>query len=198
VRPGGVLRNVELERLDDRGKKLGNWRWRDNPFLETREFNGLRVMMALINNWDLKDDNNAIYQVGKDGSREKSFRVSDLGASFGTSGPSWTSAMAKGNLKSYKKSRFIERLTSDHVDFDFPTRPALKYLFDPPGLIEHLRLRWIGRRVPRADARWIGGLLSELFQDQIRDAFRAAGYEPMQVEAYAQLVAERIHELSSL
>jgi hypothetical protein len=27
----------------------------------TREFNGLRVMMALINNWDLKANNNSVY-----------------------------------------------------------------------------------------------------------------------------------------
>ena len=42
-------------------KKVGIWKWGDNPFSSTRELNGLRVMMALINNWDLKDDNNSIY-----------------------------------------------------------------------------------------------------------------------------------------
>ena len=198
VLPGGVLRNVDLKRLDDGDKKVGIWRWRDNPFLGTREFNGLRVMMALINNWDLKDDNNAIYKMVNGGSKEESFRVSDLGASFGSSGPSWTPAMAKGNLQSYERSKFIGKVTSHDVDFDFPTRPALKYLFDPPALIEHLRMRWIGRRVPRADARWIGGLLSELSEDQIRDAFRAGGYNSKQVDAYARLVVERIHQLNGL
>ena len=67
-------------------KKIGTWQWRHNPFTGTRELNGLRVMMALINNWDLKDENNA-------GLPGKEFRgrrgpliymVSDLGASFGT------------------------------------------------------------------------------------------------------------------
>ncbi len=37
---------------------------RDDPFEDTREWNGLRVMMALMNNWDLKDENNAIYDTG--------------------------------------------------------------------------------------------------------------------------------------
>ena len=41
-------------------KKSGTWSWHHNPFVGTREFNGLRVMMALLNNWDLKDENNAV------------------------------------------------------------------------------------------------------------------------------------------
>ena len=48
-------RNVRLKRHDSDEKKIGTWSWRHSPFRDTREFNGLRVMMALINNWDLKD-----------------------------------------------------------------------------------------------------------------------------------------------
>jgi hypothetical protein len=43
--------------------------------------------MALMNNWDLKDDNNAVYlEKHKDGLSEQIYLVSDLGASFGTTG----------------------------------------------------------------------------------------------------------------
>ena len=55
-------------------------------------------MMALINNWDLKDVNNAIYR-GKDG--ELVYMVSDLGASFGTTRLERSHEKAKGNLVSY-------------------------------------------------------------------------------------------------
>src|SRR6202022_2493961 len=50
VQPGGIVRNVRLKRKDKENKKTGNWDWDKNPFVGTREFNGLRVMMALINN----------------------------------------------------------------------------------------------------------------------------------------------------
>ena len=60
VEPGGLLQNVRLERAP-KGKKIGAWQWRHNPFTGTRELNGLRVMMALINNWDLKNQNTAVY-----------------------------------------------------------------------------------------------------------------------------------------
>jgi hypothetical protein len=60
VSPDGSIADVRLKRFPDHMKKLGTWQWSGNPFAGTREFNELRVMMALINNWDLKDSNTAI------------------------------------------------------------------------------------------------------------------------------------------
>ena len=55
VSDGGIVREARLERQGG-GKKLKDWSWYETRFVGTREFNGLRVMMALINNWDLKED----------------------------------------------------------------------------------------------------------------------------------------------
>ena len=76
-------------------------------------------MMALINNWDLKDENNSIYVY--DGKRI--YLVTDLGASFGTTGRSVTRAESKGNLENYTNSKFITRVTPSGVDFGVPSRP---------------------------------------------------------------------------
>ena len=89
VGSNGIIENVRLERHSGDPKKIGNWKWKHNPFSGTRKFNGLRVMMALMNSWDLKDENNAIYERDADGPR-KIYAISDLGASFGTTGYSWT------------------------------------------------------------------------------------------------------------
>src|SRR4030042_245590 len=85
VSDGGIVREARLERQDG-VKKLTNWSWYDNPFVGTREFNGLRVMMALINNWDLKEDNNAVYDSS---SAQGRYVISDLGASLGRPGNSF-------------------------------------------------------------------------------------------------------------
>ncbi len=58
----GEARNARLKHHPRHMEKDDEWHWRKNPFSGTREFNGLRVMMSLINNWDVKDENNAIYQ----------------------------------------------------------------------------------------------------------------------------------------
>ncbi len=70
VEPNGIAHNVRLKRYLKDEEKSGSWQWRSNPFTGTREFSGLRrVMMALINNWDLKDENNKVYSYeGNDGS----------------------------------------------------------------------------------------------------------------------------------
>ena len=76
--PDGTVRNVCLEREGARGKKIDIWHWRRNAFRDTREWNGLRVLMAVINNWDLKDQNTAMFQDGG----ERVYEISDLGATL--------------------------------------------------------------------------------------------------------------------
>jgi hypothetical protein len=39
--------------------------------------------------------------------------------------------------------------------------------------------------VPRKDAKWVGHLLAQLSTDQLRSAFRAAGYVDQDIEAPA-------------
>jgi hypothetical protein len=196
----GTIHNVRLKRSLKGEEKIGGWKWSDNPFTRQRELNGLRVMMALLNNWDLKDENNAIYEEKKSdsGTPELHYAVSDLGASFGTTGRSWTHSMSKGNLKAYQHSKFIRKTTSEYVDFYVPSRPALIYLATPNEFFSRVDMRWIGRHIPRSDGQWIGSLLAQLSPDQIRDAFRAAGYTPDQVNAYAAIVEKRIADLKQL
>jgi hypothetical protein len=151
-------------------------------------------MMALINNWDLKDENNAICQKGS----ERIYMVSDLGASFGSAGRSWPRDKAKGNPDSYRQSKFIRQTAADWVDFRVPARPRFVYLVDPKAYIARVRLEGIANHVPRADARWMGELLAHLSPLQIRDAFRAAGYSPQEVEGFSTVIESRIAVLTDL
>ena len=48
------------------------------------------------------------------------------------------------------------------------------------------------------DALWIGGLLAELSDQQLVDAFRAANYTPNQSALLANVVRRRTKELLSL
>jgi hypothetical protein len=194
VSPDGTVHNVRLKRHLKNQKKLGTWSWAKNPFTGTREWYGLRVLMAVINNWDLKDSNNSIYQVGGD-RPERLYIISDLGASFGSSGLNWAS---KGNLKAYSHSKLISRTSPEFLDFVVPAAPKLNTFVDVPELTRRLNLRWIGQHIPLADVRWMAHLLAQLSPGQIRDAFRAAGYSPLEVEAYSRVVEQRIAQLGKL
>jgi hypothetical protein len=203
VEPDGSMKNVRLKRYSEGEKKIGSWEWRKNPFTDTHELNGLRVMMAVINNWDLKDDNNSIYQEKRsdtDGGPEQVYLVSDLGSSFGTTN-FIASDKGKGNLNSYVHSKFIRKGSGDggdFVDFEDPSRPRIFIAFNAPEFVSRVNMQWIGRHVPKADAKWVGQLLARLSPDQIRDAFRAAQYTPKDVEAFARALESRIAELNRL
>jgi hypothetical protein len=203
VGPDGSIKNVRLKRYSEGEKKIGSWEWRKNPFTDTRELNGLRVMMAVINNWDLKDDNNSVYQekhTDNGEGPELVYMVSDLGASFGTTN-FVASDKGKGNLDSYVHSKFIRKGAGsggDFVDFDDPHRPAFFVMFNAPEYVSRVNLEWIGRHIPKADAKWVGQLLARLSPEQIRDAFRAAQYTPEEVEAFATALESRIAELNRL
>ena len=199
IQADGSMLNVRLKREPDDEKKVASWHWRNDPFSGTRELNGLKVMMALINNWDLKDENNGVYDEKRPGRPDEHiYMVSDLGGTFGTAWLDRTHEKSKGNLDWYSRTRFIKKIHDGLVDFEDPGRPALVVLVNPHEFFSRLGLRWIGRDIPRADARWMGGLLAKLSDQQIRDAFRAAGYSPQQVDGFASVVKSRIVELNRL
>ena len=79
-----------------------------------------------------------------------------------------------------------------------PHRPSAVVLVNPREYFSRVRIDWIGKHVPRADARWMGQLLAQLSPSQIRDAFRAAGYTPQVIDRYAAVVESRIAELNRL
>ena len=194
VSHNGTVHDVRLKRHSPDQKKIGSWSWANAPFAHSREWYGLQVLMAVINNWDLKDDNNSIFQVRGE-SVEQRYLVSDLGSSFGSTA---LTGSAKGGLKAYERSRWIGKTSPESVDFNVPSAPSLPIFFNLPEFALRRSLLWIGRKVPVADARWIGTLLGRLSPDQIRQAFRAAGYSPQEVEGYSQIVERRIAELQKL
>ena len=113
-------------------------------------------------------------------------------------GPDWPHAKAKGNLQSYVNSKFITKTTPEYVDFQEPARPSFHFLINFPEYVRRSRLGWIGRRVPRSDAVWIGQILNRLSPAQIRDAFRAAGYSSNEVDGFSAVVTRRIAALQAL
>jgi len=152
------------------------------------------VLMAVINNWDLKDVNNAVY----DSAHERIYMVSDLGGSFGKTGVGPGHNTGHGNTASFEKSAFLTEASSDYVDFATPGSPAKVVLFAPNIYKYRESLKWIGDHIPRADAKWIGELLGRLTPQQIRDAFRAGGYSQAEVEQLATVIEGRIAELKRL
>jgi hypothetical protein len=189
---GGIVHGARLERKVAGVKKLGNWSWFENSFAGTRDLNGLRVMMSLLNNWDLKDINNTIYE--QDG--ERRYVVSDVGATFGNTGNALT--RSKSVPAAFEDSAFIAKASGDFIDFVLHSRPFILGAVEPGNYSDRTKMETITKHIPRADAKWLGQRLSQLSDAQIRDAFRAAGYAPADVETLATTIRRRIAALVAL
>ena len=149
-------------------------------------------MMSLLNNWDLKAVNNAIYVV--DG--ERHYVVSDVGATFGKTGAK--GIRTKNEPADYRDSTFIAKTTPAFMDFVLHSRPFFLSAFAVSNYRERTRMEQITRHIPRADAKWLGQRLSLLTDDQIRDGFRCAGYGAADVEILTRTIRLRIAALEAL
>ena len=177
---GKGFANVRFEARPEAVKRLTEWSWDDNPFKDSKEFKGLIVMMALINNWDLKDANNKILLVpGANGQNELHYIISDLGATFGKTGNFITHS--RNEPEKFVKTKFVEGVEGGKVTFHYSGKNSK--LFDT---------------ITVEDARWIGGLLSKLSDAQLSDALRAANFNAEEVTMLTAELRSRINELVNL
>jgi len=177
----GEFENVRLEARPKDVERSGIWKWDDNPFKGKPEFQGLKIMMVMINNWDMKDENNEIL-VSRDantGEVVRSYIISDLGGSFGKTGG--VISRSRNKPSDYVKANFIEKLNGNVIDFNYGGKN--KKLFE---------------NITVNDARWLSGFLARLSDDQIKDAFRAANYSAADVNTLSAAFRERINTLASV
>jgi hypothetical protein len=179
----------------DRGKE---WGWSKNPFKGTRELNGLKTMMVLLNNWDTFKKNNKVLHDKNTG--EARYTVTDLGATLGAVG-GFGAHRSKNNVKDFTRDRFVKKVDDDKVKFDYDLKPkklGLISLAWPPYFFRQRKATNAMQKVPIDHASWVGSQLAQLTDSQLRDSFRAAGYDKATTEAYVRALRSRINELNRL
>jgi hypothetical protein len=198
-----VVRGARFEPRRKEVTRGAAWDWDNNPFKGTRELSGLKVLMILLNNFDARTANNAILYVRNERRRRMDARytVTDLGATLGRAG-GLGGKRTKNNLEDFLSTRFVTGVEKDgSVEFDYDTRPTklgMFTVFYPPYYLGEVKKEKSMRGIPDVHARWIGSLLSQLTDEQLRDAFRAAAYDEATMEGYVRSLRERINQLTRL
>ena len=173
--------NYKNARFEARGMDIQRgerWSWANNPLAGTKEFDGLKIMMALVNNWDLKDENNVILTEGG----RSYLVVSDVGSSFGKLADKSKSRTGRSvnNPEHFAEAGFVKGVEAGTVVFDYRGMGE-----------DHLK----GIKVE--NARWLADLLLQLSDKQISDAFRAANYSNEDVKTMTIALKSRISTLDS-
>jgi hypothetical protein len=164
--PGGRFRLTEKS-----VKHEGIWSWQQNPFVGTKPYQGLLVILRMFNSSDLKNDNNALYELKqpRDGV-ERWYVVRDLGTALGE-----TARLKEkiGDPTIFEHDAFMTGIKDGFVEFNY-----------------HGWHQELFRHIFPDDVRWASELLAGLTDRQWSDAFRAGGYEP----AVADRFIRRLHQ----
>lgn len=197
----GLVRGARFEPRRKDVERGDEWGWDKNAFEDSRELSGLKILMILLNNFDARKGNNTIlYVAGPGGVREKRHVVTDLGATLGRAG-GFGGKRTKNNLNDFLSTKFVRGVDDGVVEFDYDTRPrGLGHLtvFQPFYYRGEVKKEKSMRGIPVEHARWIGSLLSQLTDDQLMDAFRAADYDETTMMGYVRALRERINQLTGL
>lgn len=151
------------------------WSYYRNPFVGTRELNGLLVLQVMLGNSDLKDEQNVLYTLTKPFEGASRWYVArDLGQSFGRTG---VIDAPRGDVKVFEETPFIKGMAGQYVRFDYRGRHGV--------LVDHMTA---------ADVRWICERLQRLTDAQWNDAFRAGGYAPQVAARFIRRFKQKIQE----
>jgi hypothetical protein len=200
VEGNSVVRGARFEPRRKNVERGPAWDWDKNPFAESRELEGLKVIMILLNNFDARAENNRVFYVKNGGKYEARYTVSDLGATLGRAG-GLGGTRTKNNLADFLSTRFVLGVDEGAVKFDYDTRPTklgMLSIVYPPYYMGEVKKEKSMRGIPVEHARWIGSLLSGLTDKQLRDSFDAANYRPAIRDAFVRSLRQRINQLTQL
>jgi|SRR5687767_2702076 len=151
------------------------WSYYQNPFVGTRQLNGLLALQAMLGNSDLKDAQNVIYKLDKPLEGANRWYVArDLGQTFGRTG---VLEAPRGDIEVFEATPYIRGVENGKVRFDY--RGRHKALFE---------------NITPADVRWVCERLDALTDQQWKDAFRAGGFDEPEAARFIRRMKQKISE----
>jgi hypothetical protein len=194
VEQNGSFRDARFE-LDEPGvvKHFDehSWAWNDNPFVGTRELNGLKIVMMLLSNWDNKDvrdvargSNTAIFEYRMARNvLEARYLIIDWGAALGTWG---SNVLSRGRWDcrafAAQNDQFILGVEDDAVLWGYKGQRTADAI--------------VGIRP--ADVRWLHQYLGGLTDNQLAAGLRASGGTESEIEDFTKALRARLDRLGAV
>jgi len=187
VQSDGSFTNARFE-LKEKGVSKAtdkqSWRWDKNPFVGTRELNGLKVVIMLTSNWDPKDQadaqsNTAIYTKRNTG--EVTYVMSDWGATMGK----WGGVISREKWDcdgfASQTKKFVTGVEGGKVKFGYDGKKQNE----------------IKDGISVSDVKWLLGYIGRITDDQLRAGLKASGATASEVDCFTTALRDRINQLKS-
>jgi hypothetical protein len=168
-----------------------SWAWNDNPFVGTRELNGLKIVMMLLSNWDNKDvrdvargSNTAIFEYPTGHRKwEARYLIIDWGAALGTWG---SNVLSRGRWDAQafagQNSQFILGADGEHVLWGYKGQRTDDAI----------------REISRADVAWLYGSIGDITDEQLAAGIRASGGTESEIADFTKAIRERVDRLREI
>jgi len=177
--------------LEDRSVRMlfeeHSWAWNDNPFVGTRQLDGLKIVVMLLSNWDSKDrrdvsrgSNTAIFEYPVSRlSTEARYLITDWGGAMGRWG---TTVVSRGRWDAEgfeaQTPGFVAGIRDGVVDFGYQGQRSE-----------------IGRGIPVTHVRWFYRKVRRITEPALRTGLLASGATGEEAARFARALMVRIEAL---
>jgi hypothetical protein len=193
VSSDGSFTDARFEMKKGKGiKKLDgeqSWRWDQNPFVGTRELNGMKIIMMLTSNFDNKDQrdvsrgsNTAILFYPVAGGTEARYLVTDWGGSMGKWGNYFSREKWDCKGFSHQTPDFVKGVKKGFVEWGFSGQHT-------KDLTEEISVN---------DVKWLLRYVGRITDGQLRAGLRASGATPEEVACFTGAIRDRINQMRGL
>ena len=177
--------------LEDRSVRMlfeeHSWAWNDNPFVGTRQLDGLKIVVMLLSNWDSKDrrdvargSNTAIFEYPISRfSTEARYLITDWGGAMGRWGSTVVSR-GRWDAEGFEAQTpgFVAAVHDGVVDFGYQGQRSE-----------------IGRGIPVAHVRWFYRKVRRITESALRDGLVSSGGNGEESARFARALMTRIEAL---
>ena len=185
----GSFTDARFQLRDPRMKLLErSWAWNENPFVGTRQLNGLKIVMMLTSNWDNKDardadrgSNTGILEYSDQGRTRWAYMVTDWGGSMGKWGGVF--GREKWDAEGYASQTpdFIDEVEDGIVEWGYKGQRTSD-----------------GKdNISVADVRWLLQYVGRISDSQIRAGLQASGATAAEIRLFAPAIRTRINQMRS-
>jgi hypothetical protein len=188
IHSDGSFVDGAFELRTDQPKSLDNldWTWEQNPFVGSKELNGLKVLMMLLSNWDNKDardrrmgSNTGIVAQRYDGGILWIYFVTDWGQTLGAWGAEQKPKGWDCVAFSQQSQQFVIGTHGDQVRFGF----------------EGQHSEYFKSNIHLDDVRWLLRMIGKITDMQLRSGLTASGASDDETKCFTTALRQRIDQL---
>jgi hypothetical protein len=171
----GRFRDARFELRDEKYRIVAGEQWTltDKAIANTKELSGLRLVLMLVANWDVKPDNLAVMETGG----QRFYAVTDWGATMGRAGD--IGDRSKWSCEDYtaQSGDLVQGANEGLISFRFTGKER----------------DVIGEDMEVSHVKWFMDRFGKVREPQVRAALQASGATPAETECFTRAVMTRLN-----